>query len=424
MERRIEQGTRIRNKIPFVPISGMILIGMILLISAVPVMAETTDQPAVFVEKYIVTPSVLAPGDPGTITVYLKNTANTATKRESSGVIDGVFASEQNTDIKTVIDSIGIDGKGVAILSDNYLRFGAIGPGQSVPVTFSIRAPYDEGLYYPEVWVNVDGGKNVRYPIPVNVNSKDQILRAPAIVVEKSMPESINPGDNFFVNLSVKNDGVLRANQVSLTLTPGSSAIGVKGPTTRTLSDLDGGMAKDVPVEFITDRSIASGLQHITLNITYFLPDGTEKDQIEEIQVPIKGKAELSIASVTINPEMPQPKTPANLIIRLENTGTDTAKSVEASVDLPMEGSRQAFIGKIKVDNDAPAIFTITPEKSGTYEYHLSVQYSDEWGEHNLNQTMHLVVSSADSTGIIIFMLVILAAGAAFVVYRRRRGGE
>jgi hypothetical protein len=424
MDNNIKKIKIITNFLKKLPLIGFFIPGMILFMLTCPIMAETTDQPAVFVEKYVVNPSVLAPGDPGTITISLKNTANTATKRESSGVIDGVFASEQNTDLKTVIDSIGIDGKGLIILSDNYLRIGAIGPGQSVPITFSIRAPYDEGLYYPEVWVNVDRGRNVRYPIPVNVNSKEQIFRAPAIVVEKSMPENINPGDNFFVNLSVKNEGVLRANQVSLTLNPGSSAIGVKSPTTLSLSDLDGGMTKDIPVEFITDRGIASGLQHIMLNITYFLPDGTEKYQNEVIQVPIKGKAELSIASVTINPERLQPKTPANMIIRLENTGTDTAKSVEAFVDLPMEGSHQAFIGKIKVDNDAPAIFTITPEKPGTYDYHLSVQYSDEWGEHTLNQTMHLVVASADSIGIILLILVILASGAAFAIYRKRCGGE
>lgn len=424
MEKRIERRSFLRNLLTGYPLLGMFITMMILLIPACPVLAATTDEPAVFIEKYIVTPSVLAPGDPGMITVYLKNTANTATKRESSGVIDGVFANEQNTDIKTIIDSIGIDGKGITILSDNYLRFGAIGPGQSIPVTFSIRAPYDEGLYYPEIWVNVDGGKNVRYPIPVNVNSKDQILRAPAIEVEKSMPESINPGDDFVVYLHVKNNGLLRANEMSLSLSPGTPAIGVKGPTTLALSDLDGGMSKEVQVEFITDRTLSSGLQHVTLNITYFLPDGTQKVQTEEIQIPIKGKAELSIASVTCNPENPQPDTPLNLIIRLENTGTDTAKSVIATVDLPMEGTLQAFIGKIKADNDAPAIFTITPDTPGTFEYTLSVNYSDEWGEHTHNQTMHLVVSSPDSLGIVIFIIVILAGGAALFVYWRRRGGN
>ncbi|MDD1724499.1 MAG: hypothetical protein LUQ07_05160, partial [Methanospirillum sp.] len=67
------------------PVLGAILVVMILLIPACPVSAATTDEPAVFIEKYTVTPSVLAPGDQGMITVYLKNTANTATKRESSG---------------------------------------------------------------------------------------------------------------------------------------------------------------------------------------------------------------------------------------------------------------------------------------------------------------------------------------------------
>ena len=406
------------------PVLVIIYAGILMLMSACPVPAQTTDEPAVFIENYTVTPAVLAPGDAGTLTVLIKNTANTATQRESSRVIDGLFASEQNADIKTIIDSIGIDGKGIDILSDNYLRFGAIGPGQSVPVTFSIRAPYRDGLYYPEVWVDVNGGKNVRYPIPVNVNSKDQILRAPAIVVGKSMPGSINPGDSFTVNLTVKNDGLLRANQVLLSMSSGTTSIGIRGPATLALSDLDGGASKEVPVDFITDKNVPSGLQHVNLLITYFLPDGTEKEQNEQIQIPIQGKAEMSVASVTQSPERPEPKTAVNLIIRLENTGTDTAKSVVAAIDLPMEGTHQAFIGKIKKDNDAPAIFIITPEKPGDYEYNLSVHYTDEWGEHTQNQTMHLIVSSPDSLGFIILVFVIIAGGAFFYIYWRRRGGN
>jgi hypothetical protein len=422
---------RRRNIIPSIQRSrggylalGIIFTGVIMLMSACLVSAQTTNDPAVFIENYTVTPAVLAPGDAGTLTVLIKNTANTATQRESSRVIEGLFASEQNADIKTVIDSIGIDGNGIGILSDNYLHFGAIGPGQAVPVTFSIRAPYRDGLYYPEVWVNVNGGKNVRYPIPVNVNSKDQVLRVPAIVVEKWIPESIDPGDSFTVKLNVKNDGILRASQVSFSITPDTTSIGIRGPTTLALSDLDGGMSKEIPVEFITDKSVPSGLQRVNLLITYFLPDGTEKKQNEQIQIPIQGKAEMSIASVTQNPERPVPKNVVNLIIRLENTGTDTAKSVVAAIDLPMEGTRQAFIGKIKKENDAPAIFTITPEKPGDYEYNLSVNYTDEWGEHTQNQTLHLIVSSTDSLGSVIIVTVILAGGVFFIIFWRRRGGN
>jgi len=405
--------------------AGIVLAGLLLLLLANPVSADTTSASTVFIEKYTLTPTVLAPGDSGTITVVIKNTANTATQRESTGISPGgIFASEQTTDVKTVIDSIGLDGNGMEVLSDNYHRFGAIGPGQSVPVTFSIRAPMKDGMYYPEVWVDIDGGKNVRYPIPVNVNSRDQVLQAPAIVTGKSLPDSINPGDSFIVILDLKNAGALRANQLTLSMSTSTPSIGVKGPNSLALSDIEAGASRPVELDFITDRNAPIGLQQINLQLSYQLPDGTTKQQTEQIQVPMKGEARMSIASVTIDPPMPTAGNTVNLIIRLENTGTDTAKSVIAAIDLPLEGTKEAFIGKILVDNDAPAIFTVVAEKPGDYAYNLTVNYSDEGGDHTLTRPMHQLVAPVDRTPLIVLVVVIIAIAAFYFLYWRRRGSQ
>jgi len=55
------------------------------------------------------------------------------------------------------------------------------------------------------------------------------------------------------------------------------------------------------------------------------------------------------------------------MILRIENTGTDDAKSVSASVDLPMDGNKETFIGKIEPDNDAPAVFYLRDRDSGNF---------------------------------------------------------
>ena len=117
--------------------------------------------------------------------------------------------------------------------------------------------------------------------------------------------------------------------------------------------------------------------------LDYKLPDGTPKHQDEIIEVPVKGKAELNIASITTEPKTVSQGDDVTLIIRLENTGTDTAKSVSASIDLPMDGSKEAFIGKIQPNNDAPAIFSVKVQDAGDLPYALNVTYNDEWGQHS-----------------------------------------
>jgi hypothetical protein len=142
---------------------------LILFLAIVPVQAE---NPTVIVADYTISPSVLQPGDVGTITAVIKNTAGSATISEKSGIQSGgEFASSKSTDIGVNIESVQLDSRDVEVISGNYKRVGAIGPGQSIPITFLIRAPAQDGIYFPEVWIDVTGGQSVRQPIPVNVNT-------------------------------------------------------------------------------------------------------------------------------------------------------------------------------------------------------------------------------------------------------------
>ena len=331
---------------------------------------QPADQPTVFIESYTVTPQVLAPGDHGTIAVVIRNTAGSATLTELTGQsTGGGIASTRVVDIPIQIDAISLEGNGITVISETYRRFGSLGPGQSATVTFAIQAPDKEGIYFPEVWVDINGGKSVRYPVPVNVNSKSQMFRSPTIVVGKSLPDTINPGESFPVVLELKNAGTLRAGQVLLTVNTSTSSIGVKGSNTLV------------------------------------------------IDVLFKGKAELGFVSVDTNPPRLTENTPFDLTIRIENTGTGEAKQVSAVVDLPSEGKKESFIGKIKPGNDAPAIFLLEGAKPGNHPYTLSITYTDDMGTHTMTRDMNLRVPQADISGTIILVIIILGI-LGFVAYR------
>lgn len=408
----------INERILSIVLAGFVFL---LVLGAVPSIVSAAD-PTVMVTDYTVRPSVLASGGSGTITIILTNTASSASIKESSGIsTSGEFQTTKNVDISAEVDTIELVGNGLKVVDGDYHQFGSIGPGQSVNVTFSIEAPAKEGLYFPEVWVGINGGKNVHYPIPVNVNTDEFIMKTPTVVVGKEIPESVNPGESFPVTLTFTNAGVIRVSEIVLSTTTSSTSIGAKGPNTIALGSLNGGENQTIVLDFVTDKNVPLGLQKINLGLNYKLPDGAAKHQDEIIEVPVKGKAELNIASITTEPKTVSQGDDVTLIIRLENTGTDTAKSVSASIDLPMDGSKEAFIGKIQPNNDAPAIFSVKVRDAGDLPYALMVTYNDEWGQHNNTIDLHLAVKPADGTVIIISLVAVAAVIIASLLYLRKR---
>ena len=87
---------------PYLPHLACIFI--VLLLCVVPAHAES---PTVIVADYIISPSVLQPGDVGTITATIRNTAGAANFRENTGIqTGGTFENTKVTDIGVNIESV------------------------------------------------------------------------------------------------------------------------------------------------------------------------------------------------------------------------------------------------------------------------------------------------------------------------------
>ena len=158
------------------------------------------------------------------------------------------------------------------------------------------------------------------------------------------------------------------------------------------------------------------------VTITYYTIDGSEHTEQTAINLLIQGEVEMGIASIETSPERIVSGEPFNLIIRIENAGTGDAKSVNARIDLPLSGTREAFLGKIKPGNDAPALFRLGSAQAGDHPYNVTIVYNDEWGDHTVTYPLSLSVAPADYSGIIITVavLMLLAAGAWWVFIRKK----
>ncbi len=124
----------------------------------VPVSA--VGEPTVTIANYRVNPSVLMPDSLGTITITVTNTATSASIQENTGGTPTDAATTKVSDINVNIENVHLEGNGVDVLTKDFDRVGEIGPGQSIPITFSIRAPSKSGMYFPEVWIDTTNGKS------------------------------------------------------------------------------------------------------------------------------------------------------------------------------------------------------------------------------------------------------------------------
>ena len=391
----------------------LVLFGL-MVIFVPPVHADT---PTVTITDYKVSPSVLMPDSLGTIRVTIKNTASSASISESTALSSDNAGTTKTTDINVYIENVHLEENGIEVLTEDFDRIGDLGPGQSTTITFSIRAPEKSGMYFPEVWVDTSGGRSTRYPVPVNVNTASGIQKQAILIMESSLPVSVNPGDEIPVTLTVKNAGQLLADDVTLKITNISNIVAPKSTDLYHLGTISSGEQKAVTLVLLSDKDASSGLIRVPVSISYNALDGIPVTEQTGIDIMMKGKAELGFVTVDTSPARLTEGTPFDLTIRIENTGTGEAKQVSATVDLPVEGKKEAFIGKIKPGNDAPVIFLLEGAKAGTHPYTLTIHYTDDMGEHTMTREMNLRVPPTDRSGDIILLLIVLAI-LGFIGYR------
>ncbi len=382
-----------------------------------PVKADA--NPTVTITNYTVNPSVLMPDSQGTITITVKNTATSAQVAEKSGLVGtDSYATVKTTDISTGLDNVALNGNGITVLSGNFARVGALGPGQSMQFTFTIQAPSKSGLYYPEVAIDTAGGKSLKYIIPVNVNTPLGIQKKATLILNSNLTGSLNPGDEIPVLLTLTNTGDMLADNVVVKIyTITNGMVSPKSTDQYNIGSLQAGQSVTQNLTLLSDKKMTAGLVQVPVTISYNAIDGTPMTQNTSVDILFKGKAELGFVSVDTNPPRLAEGVPFDLTIRIENTGTGDAKQVSATVDIPADGKKEAFIGKIKPGNDAPAMFLLEGAKAGTYPYNLTVTYTDDMGVHVMTRQMSLRVTPTDNSGSLIFGIIVLGI-LGFLAYR------
>ena len=195
-----------------------VLFAVVFLLLFVVATASAAEGPAVMITDYTVDPTVLMPGDTGTITLTIKNmdTQSLETTVEQSSSTPGKTTTTTSTrSISAEIDTIRLSSRSrdVEWLKEGtqrteYLNLGALGPGESITISLPIKAAAyaRDGTYFPEVYIEVDNGKNVRFPVRVQVDSSEVRL------LEQDIPSEIPISESKEIAIVVANN---RPNSVS-----------------------------------------------------------------------------------------------------------------------------------------------------------------------------------------------------------------
>jgi len=399
-------------------LKGILAVLCIAALCTVPALAGL-NEPTVIITGTEMTPAVLMPGDTGVITVTLKNTAKASVTTTST------TDTTTSTEVNPTITSIYLDGgRDIKVLGGNTQFSGDLGPDQSIQLSFFIQAPEKDGIYFPILRVRVQGAESLIYPVPVNVNVPVSFVRQPMLLISQSGQEFVEPGDEVEVTLGISNMGQSPADDIFIRISEEDPSLAPKGSGSFHINRLDAAESADLILSLVTDRKLEPGIRTILLDVSYYTVDGVLVSRTDTVSLDVRGRAKLGIASIKTDPVRVLQNDQFDLIIRLENTGTGDATSTKADIDLPFSGNKNSFIGKIKPDNDAPAVFTLDAEDARDHDYTLTVTYEDEWGVHSEAFPLTMPVRSKDDGGMILFGFVLIALVAAgawyFFVYRKK----
>lgn len=231
-------------------------------------------------------------------------------------------------------------------------------------------------------------------------------------------PELISPQDTFNITFSVQNEGTGIAREVQVSAAPGGLPFVPIGSDTNIIKTLDPGESIQLNYRLLVkDKTLISSYS-IPIKMEYKDETGKNTSSSSFVGVKVLGDAQLSIGNIKTEPQNPVNGDLVTITMRLENSGNGDAKSVKVSLNIPFEGTKTAFLGKIKPDDDAPGVFTFYAAQSGDIPYTAAIEFEDDLGRHTVKEELALNVRDTNKNGIIISVIVVVLVTGAFVFYR------
>lgn len=310
---------------------------------------------------------------------------------------------------------------GVKSISNNTFRIDRISSNGNVQINYNFLIDPEAltGTYDITFKLSDSNGVIVTKTISIKVEGTPEI----ALMNSSFSSSGISPGDTFFLYTTVASVGSGNAKNIRISLQTDDVPylVAVNG-NTAFIHTLDAGEKKEVAFELSLGKNADITSYNIPIAITAV--DDTEKlniSSVEKIGFEAKGRAKLDIANIKNDPTMPERGKDLTQTIRIENVGEGEARSVKVSlVGLDVFGTKEAFIGKLDANDDAPATFSFVPHKSGDQEYTALIEYEDDFGNYSIEHELTMSVKGSSPYQILLGLVVLLLIILGVFTLRKR----
>jgi hypothetical protein len=317
------------------PFPGIVAVLLLLAICAVPAAGDTDVRPTVALD-YQVEPAVLMPGDSGTVTITLNNMAT-----------GEIYVREDNKtfDMNAYILSATLGGNSnIDILDSSYTNVGLMGPGDTLELTFNIKAT--ESIHNSVHFLDFElvGGSDMydlNYKIPVKVDGRDLKL------IVSNLPSTVM-NEIATITLDIVNT---RANDVSSVIAKPVGDGVVFTPSEVFVGTITAGNRSTATFTLDTMGS-SSGVKDVSFSASYFNGDNLHSSAEVSTTINVVEQSSLLLTAI----EIEDIGTKYSITGDINNVGTTDAKNVMVSVvesdDVePIQPYANYFIGTLEADD-------------------------------------------------------------------------
>ncbi len=273
-----------------------------------------------------------------------------------------------------------------------------------------------DNIFYFTVLPDVKSGE---YPLIFKIKERDvihkvkifiRVIGKPDIIFDAQLlNDSVAPDGSFDVRLNIKNVGTGKARNIKII--PQTQGFVMSNANLVFIDEIKPNETVVKQVHFMTSDSNKPGPQKVAFSINYKDEKSVDYSLEQSLGVKLLNKVKLDIAAVTVDPNPIKYGERAIVTVRVENLGEGDADNIQVRLkDGGFEGQTKAYIGKLKEDEDAPAVFSLIPYKSGKHNLEVIVSYNDDLGKHELTENLELLVTEKKNQTSLIVLILILGA--------------
>jgi hypothetical protein len=276
---------------------------------------------------------------------------------------------------------------------------------------FTIDASTVSGIY-PLFFNAYNSNAEVAQQIDVEVNGEPNLV----FTADATGLDVLAPDMQFSVQLDIQNIGTGTAHEIKL-ISNSDDFISI-GDSIKTINRIAAKRSEETIFDFVVNNDLEAGSYNIPIKITYKDDLGSEFNTTQNIGVSVVNKAELNVQNIKIAPDAGGSTlttgVPFTAVIRIENVGYGKAEFITAEVSCPFDGGQKAFLGQLKRDEDAAAVFNMVSNQAGTFTCSLVVDYKDDFGDHQLTEQFVMNIAGQSIVGAVVIIVIIIIIGFIF----------